>query len=207
MCITHIRIGHTQCPDDGSYFILFNWAASQRQSTGSFVDICDSKGESLCFRKPAAIHNGDLDVNRFRHFIVKTSVVLKFKLAIHHFKTTIVYDIDMCITCIRVGHTQCPDDGSCFILFNCDGVQFNGNGLLIDICDSKGESLCFRKSAAILSSYGNLDRLCSLIVKALAIHEFKIAFYHFKTTIVYGIGMCIIHIRIGYTQCPNDSSC
>ena len=206
MCITRIRIGHTQYPDGGSGFILFNCLGPQFNSTGSLVDICNRESESFCYRKPAAIHNGNRNIDRVFCFIVKALAIYELKLVIHHFKTSIVYSIDMCITHIRIGHTQYPDGGSYFILFNRAASQCQRTGSLIDVCNNEGEILCCVKSTAIRGRYGNLDRLCCFMIKTFAIYELKLAIQHFKTTIVHGIDMCITHIRIGHLHCSDDSS-
>ena len=204
MCIIRIWIGHTQYSDGGSCFILFNDAGHQFNGTGSLVDVHNSDCESLFLEKITAIRGSHLDVYCLRFFMVKASVILKFKLTRHHFKTTIIYDVDMCITCIRVGHTQASDDGSHFILFNRAVNQRQSTGSLVDIRNHKGKSLCCGKSTTIRGGYGNLDRLCSLIIKTFAIFELKPTICHLKTSIVYGIDMGVTRIRVEHTQCPDD---
>ena len=126
MCIIRIRVGYTQCSYRQAHLILKNHrvggiGGSQYHGTGCLVDIRNSEGESLCCGKSAAIRGSYGNLYRLRRFVVKTFTIFKFKLAIHHFKMGVIHCVDVCITCIRVGHTQHPNDGSHLIFVNHTG--------------------------------------------------------------------------------------
>ena len=199
-----VRIDRRDRANDCAGVVLIDRGVGERDARRAFVDIIDIDGEGLAALKAALICGGDGDVDGLRRFVIKGDAVFEAQLIADNLEAIIRDGVGEAVAIVRVNGRDRANDCAGVVLIDRGVGKRDARRAFVDIIDIDGEGLAALKAALICGGDGDVDGLCSFVIKGDAVFEAQLIADNLKAIIRDGVGEAVAIVRVNGGDRAND---